>query len=80
MIKIKSNKQLFDRWKKFDQGLAGIVQNDMSVSEEQIAEWAGRYQDHIKKMHSEYTQKIADLSSLVQDTILHIQKCRSNNG
>lgn len=75
-IKVKANKQLFDRWRKFNPQLASIVQNDMEISDEQLQEWRVRYLDHVKKMHQEYMQKVAEISELVQETAVYIEQCR----
>ena len=70
MIKIKGNEKLFNDWihlKWKIQHLAGMVQNDMEIEQEELEEWL---------------QDIRDTCKLIKevraDTMLHIYKSNPN--
>lgn len=79
-IKIKGNKDLYERWRKFNPGLAAIVQNNHELSDEQLKEWTDKYMVQVKKLHQDHMQKVAELSKLMQDTAFYIEQCRKSNG
>ena len=46
MIKVKTNEELFNQWQKVGRiitNLASIVQNDMEIEAEELAEWEQLY-------------------------------------
>ena len=70
MIKIKMDEKLFKDWIRLKwkmQHLAGMVQNDMDITEEYLEEWL---------------QEIRDTCKLIKevraDTMLHIYKSNPN--
>ncbi len=47
-MKIKANEELFNSWINFSsRDLAGIVQNDMEITEEQLREWDDRFEKRL---------------------------------
>jgi len=69
-IRVKSDEELFDRWKEVAvqaSSLKGIVQNDMHISPRQLAVW--------KK---QVAQIQAAIARLTVDTVEHIAKCNGS--
>ena len=63
-LEVKSNKELFDRWRQLGldvSALAGMVQNDMTVSGDQIVDWVGFS-----------TTGLARFGALFADTLKHL--------
>ena len=70
-IQIKTDKDLFDRWKLLGSEVSGhkaVVQNDMEVSREEIIAWL-----------ADMNALKAKLRDLVADTAKHISKAVSNS-
>lgn len=85
MIKVKANEELFNQWQKVGRVIgymASIVQNDMEIKIEDIAEWEQLYihcleglrevhrrtLDHIHDNHKYFTP------GLLQNTIKLLEK------
>ena len=53
-IKIKANKELFDRWQRLGWSIhsqAGIVQNDMEIDSKEITEFKNRIAELVDLLH-----------------------------
>jgi len=53
-IKIKANKELFDRWQRLGWSIhsqAGIVQNDMEIDSKEIVEFKNRVVKLVDQLH-----------------------------
>ena len=53
-IKIKADKELFDRWQRLGWSIhsqAGIVQNDMEIDSREIAEFKNRIAELVDLLH-----------------------------
>ena len=68
-IKIKADEELFNQWQKVGRivaNLASIVQNDMEIEAEELAEW-----------HGSYYASVDELKEVFQETMAQL---RANNG
>lgn len=79
VYEVKSNEELFNQLKSLDQKLAGIVQNDQILTEEQVKEWRDYYTTQLRYFHQEYMKKINEFTSLMQKTILYLESCKKHD-
>lgn len=67
-MRIKSNESLFNRWRRLGSRIsnqASIVQNDMEVSEEEIAEWC----DILLQLYEKLEQLQIDTLSYIRSDL-----------
>lgn len=79
LYKIKSNKDLFDRWnklaKKTSKRLNSIsfIQNDMEASKDDMNKWFRESLEDIQKMDQDFKDTVQEMLSIRQEIIKDIK-------
>jgi len=83
---IKVNEELFDEWNKLLCGLyykhsftniAGVIQNDMTVTQEQCKCWLENTKNIKKEIEENFNIFITNYNTLLKKTIKYIKKCKT---
>lgn len=79
LYKVKSNKDLFDRWTKLSKKTSkhlnsiSFIQNDMEASKDDMNKWYHQSLEDIQKMDQDFRDTVQEMLSIRQEIIKDIK-------
>ena len=86
IYKVKSNKDLFDRWTKLSKKTSkrlnsmSLIQNDMEVSKDELNKWYHESLEDIQKMDQDFRDTIQEMLNIRSETIKYFKDQMKLNG